>query len=141
MKAKRQPSSMKPQRFSDTIRSDFLASIVVFLVALPLCIGIAVAVGVSPARALITGILGGLVVGFVSGSPLQVSGPAAGLFVIVADMLAKGRSSFLSTAETTGTSVPLELAAENHALMMLGGSVFLAGIIQIIAGRLRLGQA
>ena len=41
-------------------REDFLASIVVFLVALPLCIGIAVAVGVSPARALLTGIIGGL---------------------------------------------------------------------------------
>ena len=55
-------------------RSDFLASIVVFLVALPLCIGIAVAVGVNPARALITGIVGGLIVGSIAGSPLQVSG-------------------------------------------------------------------
>lgn len=45
-------------------RQDFLASIVVFLVALPLCIGIAVAVGVNPARALLTGIIGGIVVGF-----------------------------------------------------------------------------
>ena len=70
-------------------REDFLASIVVFLVALPLCIGIAAAVGVSPARALLTGTIGGMVVGFLAGSPLQVSGPAAGLFVIVADLLAK----------------------------------------------------
>ena len=67
--------------------NDLLASVVVFLVALPLCIGIAVAVGVNPARALITGIIGGLVVGIFSGSPLQVSGPAAGLFVIVADVV------------------------------------------------------
>ena len=44
------------------LKSDLLSSIVVFLVALPLCIGIAVAVGVNPARALITGIIGGLVV-------------------------------------------------------------------------------
>lgn len=77
-------------------REDFLAFIVVFLVALPLCIGIAVAVGVSPARALLTGIIGGIVVGLFAGSPLQVSGPAAGLFVIVADLLAKGRESFLA---------------------------------------------
>ena len=74
------------------LREDFLASVVVFLVALPLCIGIAVAVGVNPARALITGIVGGLIVGFFAGSPLQVSGPAAGLFVIVADLIAKGRA-------------------------------------------------
>ena len=50
--------------FMSHFRSDFLASVVVFLVALPLCIGIAVAVGVSPARALLTGIIGGIVVGF-----------------------------------------------------------------------------
>ena len=81
----------KPASFADTLRSDFLSSIVVFLVALPLCIGIAVAVGVSPARALITGIIGGIIVGFIAGSPLQVSGPAAGLFVIVADLIENRR--------------------------------------------------
>jgi MFS superfamily sulfate permease-like transporter len=119
-------------------RTDFLASIVVFLVALPLCIGIAVAVGVSPARALLTGIIGGMVVGFFAGSPLQVSGPAAGLFVIVADLLAKGRESFLARAgagETVG-----EGEAVAYSLMVLGTSVFLAGILQIVAGQLRLGQ-
>lgn len=121
-----------------TFREDFLASIVVFLVALPLCIGIAVAVGVSPARALITGMVGGLVVGFLAGSPLQVSGPAAGLFVIVADLLAKGQSSYLAkTAE--GTEV-LESEAIHYSLMVLGTSVFLAGVLQLVAGRLRLGQ-
>ena len=119
-------------------REDFLASIVVFLVALPLCIGIAVAVGVSPARALLTGIIGGLVVGFFAGSPLQVSGPAAGLFVIVADLLAKGRESFLAKAGA-GDGVG-EGEAIAYSLMVLGTSVFLAGILQIVAGRLRLGQ-
>ena len=64
------------------LRSDFLSSIVVFLVALPLCIGISVAVGVNPALGLITGIIGGLVVGTIAGSPLQVSGPAAILLVV-----------------------------------------------------------
>ena len=122
---------------SSSFRSDFLASIVVFLVALPLCIGIAVAVGVSPARALLTGIIGGIVVGFFSGSPLQVSGPAAGLFVIVADLLAKGRDSFI--AKMDNGSVTDEQAVA-YSLMVLGTSVFLAGLMQIVAGRLRLGQ-
>jgi len=119
-------------------REDFLSSIVVFLVALPLCIGIAVAVGVNPARALLTGIIGGLVVGFFAGSPLQVSGPAAGLFVIVADLLAKGRESFLARA-AEGQSVG-EDEATAYSLMVLGTAVFLAGILQLVAGRLRLGQ-
>ena len=119
------------------LREDFLASIVVFLVALPLCIGIAVAVGVPPARALLTGIIGGIVVGFLAGSPLQVSGPAAGLFVIVADLLAKGQQSFLSKA---ANSKATEEQAIVYSLMVLGTSVFITGILQIVAGKLRLGQ-
>ena len=119
-------------------REDFLASIVVFLVALPLCIGIAVAVGVSPARALLTGIIGGIVVGVFAGSPLQVSGPAAGLFVIVADLLAKGRDHFLARFVEGETVAEGEAVA--YSLMVLGTSVFLAGLMQIVAGRLRLGQ-
>src|SRR5688572_23676469 len=66
-------------------RRDFLSSIVVFLVALPLCMGIARACGLPAAVGIITGIVGGLIVGFLAGSPLQVSGPAAGLVVTVAD--------------------------------------------------------
>ena len=65
------------------LKSDFLSSIVVFLVALPLCMGIATACGLPPAQGIITGIVGGLVVGWLAGCPLQVSGPAAGLFVVV----------------------------------------------------------
>jgi len=118
---------------SSTFKVDFLASLVVFLVALPLCIGIAVAVGVNPARALITGIIGGLIVGWFAGSPLQVSGPAAGLFVIVADLLAKGEAIYPANS---GSAVD----ATEYSLMILGASVFLAGLIQIVAGQLRLGQ-
>ncbi|HUQ90217.1 MAG TPA: SulP family inorganic anion transporter [Bryobacteraceae bacterium] len=54
-----------------TVTKDLLASIVVFLVALPLCMGIAIASGVPPALGLITGVVGGLVVGALAGSPLQ----------------------------------------------------------------------
>src|SRR3990167_3707962 len=66
-----------------TLGADALASVVVFLVALPLCMGVSIASGVPPTAGLITGIIGGLVVGFLAGSPLQVSGPAAGLTVLV----------------------------------------------------------
>src|SRR5579864_8355731 len=76
-----------------TIRSDVFAGIVVFLVALPLCLGIATASGVAPFAGLVSGIVGGLVVALLSGSHLSVSGPAAGLVVIVVDGIA-GLGSF-----------------------------------------------
>jgi MFS superfamily sulfate permease-like transporter len=121
------------------VKRDILASMVVFLVALPLCIGIAVAVGVNPARALMTGIIGGLVVGFLAGSPLQVSGPAAGLFVIVADLLVRKQQEYLA-AHGGADAAALESEAMQYALVMLGAAVFLAGAIQFAAGQLRLGQ-
>lgn len=65
------------------IKEDFAAGIVVFLVALPLCLGIALASGAPLFAGVIAGIVGGVVVGFFSGSNLGVSGPAAGLAVIV----------------------------------------------------------
>ena len=65
------------------LKKDLPASIVVFLVALPLCLGIALASGAPLFAGLIAGIVGGVVVGFFSGSQLSVSGPAAGLTVIV----------------------------------------------------------
>ncbi|QDU27981.1 Bicarbonate transporter BicA [Anatilimnocola aggregata] len=118
------------------LRRELLASMVVFLVALPLCIGIAVAVGVSPGRALITGIVGGIVVGLIGGCPLQVSGPAAGLFVIVADALLKQKSYFLAEVNPQGT----EADALAYSLSALGVSVMLAGAMQFAAGQFRLGQ-
>lgn len=65
------------------MRNDFPASVVVLLVALPLCLGIALASGAPLFSGLIAGVVGGLVVGTISKSPLSVSGPAAGLTVIV----------------------------------------------------------
>jgi MFS superfamily sulfate permease-like transporter len=97
-------------------RRDLLASLVVFLVALPLCMGIAVASGMPPGAGLITGIVGGLVVGFLAGCPLQVSGPAAGLSVIVWDLL------------------------QTHGAEKLGIIILAAGVIQICAAWLQLGQ-
>src|SRR5690242_9018300 len=98
-----------------TFSRDFTASIVVFLVAMPLCMGIAVASGVPPEKGLITGIIGGLVVGLMAGSPLQVSGPAAGLAVIV-----------------------FELVRE-YGLAGLAPILVIAGLIQFAAGVLKVG--
>ncbi|WP_243050194.1 SulP family inorganic anion transporter [Dyella sp. RRB7] len=94
---------------------DLLGSIVVFLVALPLCMGIAIASGMPPAAGLMTGIIGGMVVGVFAGSPLQVSGPAAGLAVLVFELVSQ------------------------HGVAALGPVVLLAGLIQIAAGLCRVG--
>lgn len=94
---------------------DFAASIVVFLVAMPLCMGIAIASGVPPEKGLITGIIGGIVVGSLAGSPLQVSGPAAGLAVIVFELV------------------------RDFGMSALGPILILAGAIQFVAGVLKIG--
>jgi MFS superfamily sulfate permease-like transporter len=98
------------------LRHDFMASVVVFLVALPLSMGIAIASGVPVAAGLITGIIGGIVVGFLAGCPLQVSGPAAGLTVIVYEIV------------------------QRFGFEMLGLAVLVGGAVQLAAGALRLGQ-
>lgn len=98
------------------MKTDLPASIIVFLVALPLCMGIAIASNAPPATGLITGIIGGLVVALFAGSPLQVSGPAAGLFVLVAEVIAE------------------------HGVAAMGVVVLGAGLIQIAAGALKLGN-
>ena len=64
-------------------RADLLSGMVVFLVALPLCLGIAVASGAPPFAGIIAGIIGGVLVGALSNSNVSVSGPAAGLIAIV----------------------------------------------------------
>ncbi|WP_116138923.1 SulP family inorganic anion transporter [Trinickia diaoshuihuensis] len=87
-----------------TLRSDVFAGIVVFLVALPLCLGIATASGVPPFAGLVSGIVGGLIVALLSGSHLSVSGPAAGLVVIVVSAIASlgSFSAFLAAVLIAG---------------------------------------
>jgi carbonic anhydrase len=75
------------QNLRSDFRADFTASIVVFLVAVPLSLGIALASGAPIMAGLIAGVVGGVVAGLLGGSPLQVSGPAAGLTVIVAGLV------------------------------------------------------
>jgi carbonic anhydrase len=71
------------------IGKDFLAGLIVFLVALPLCLGIAIGSGADPMAGLIAGVVGALITGAISGSHTSVSGPAAGLTAIVAGQIAE----------------------------------------------------
>lgn len=93
------------------LKNDLPASLVVFFVAVPLCLGIALASGAPLFAGIIAGIVGGIVVGIISGSPLGVSGPAAGLAVIVLNAI------------TT-------LGAWETFLM----AVVLAGVVQLVLG-------
>ncbi|MBT2418859.1 SulP family inorganic anion transporter [Streptomyces sp. ISL-22] len=95
---------------------DVTASLVVFLVAVPLCVGVAVTSGVPAELGLITGIVGGLVAGVLPGSSLQVSGPAAGLTVLVHE------------------------AVEAHGLAALGVIVLASGVLQLVLGAARCGR-
>jgi MFS superfamily sulfate permease-like transporter len=97
-------------------KQDLPASLVVFLVAVPLCLGIALASDANPFSGLIAGIIGGIIVGGISGSSIGVSGPAAGLATIVATSI-KDLGSF-----------ELFLCA-----------VVIAGVIQLILGMVRAG--
>ena len=74
---------IKNNSLFSSFKTDSLSGLVVFLVALPLCLGIAVASGASPFAGIISGVIGGIVVGYLSGSNVSVSGPAAGLIAIV----------------------------------------------------------
>lgn len=76
-------SPIEKEGFLKNLKYDLPASVVVFLVAVPLCLGIALASGAPLFSGIIAGIVGGIVVGALSGSQLGVSGPAAGLAVIV----------------------------------------------------------
>lgn len=83
-----------PRSLMAELRSDIPASIAVALVALPLCLGIAIASGAPPISGLIAGIIGGLIVGALSGSHTSVSGPAAGLTAVVLAALASFGGDF-----------------------------------------------
>ncbi len=98
------------------IKSDISSGLVVFLVALPLCLGVALASGAPLIAGVIAGIVGGIVVGALSGSQLGVSGPAAGLTVIVLNAIT-------------------EIGSYDSFLL----SVVLAGFIQIIFGAVKAG--
>lgn len=98
------------------VRYDLAAGLSVFLVALPLCLGIAMASGAPLYAGLLSGMIGGIIVGFISASPLAVSGPAAGLTTVVA-----------ASIVTLG----------NFQVFLL--AVIIAGAFQVMLGLLKLG--
>lgn len=94
-------------------KEDVVAGVVVFLVALPLCLGIAIACGVPPVSGLVAGVVGGLVVPFISRSPLSVTGPAAGLTsIVLAEVSKVGLEAFLM------------------GVVLAGGLQFLLGVVR-----------
>ena len=115
--ASAETESPKESRWGTVLRYDLPASLVVFLVALPLSLGIAIASGAPVMAGLIAAIVGGVVAGAIGGSPLQVSGPAAGLTVVVAELIN-------------------ELGWQLTCLVTVG-----AGILQIVFGLSRIARA
>ncbi|ENX38265.1 SulP family inorganic anion transporter [Acinetobacter sp. NIPH 2100] len=97
--------------------NDLLSGVVVFLVALPLCLGIALASGAPIISGIIAGIVGGIIVGLLSGSHISVSGPAAGLTAVIL--------------------VQLDQLGGNYAAFLL--CIVFAGILQILFGLFKLG--
>jgi MFS superfamily sulfate permease-like transporter len=108
---------MNTHSFFSNVRGDLAAGLVVFLVALPLCLGIALASGAPLFSGIISGAIGGIVVGFLSNSALSVTGPAAGLTAIV----------LTAISDLGGFDIFLV-------------AVILAGVIQIVFGFLKAGS-
>ncbi|MFI0448719.1 SulP family inorganic anion transporter [Actinomadura sp. 6N118] len=131
------------------LRRDLPASFVVFLVAIPLSLGIAVASGAPIAAGLIAAIVGGVVAGLLGGSPLQVSGPAAGLTVIVASLvqtygwratctitaLAGLLQLALGAAKVARTALAVSPAVVHGMLAGVGVVLVLAQVHVVLGGR------
>ena len=129
------------------LKNDVPASLVVFLVALPLCLGISVASGADPISGLIAGIVGGIVVTLFSGSAMGVSGPAAGLVAIVFGAI----QYFQGVAEAewlqaNSLAAGVELSSEGKIWIKETGfqmflvAVVLAGLFQMSLGFAKLGK-
>jgi MFS superfamily sulfate permease-like transporter len=104
-------------------RSDLQSGFFVFLVALPLCLGISIASGFPPSAGIITAIVGGLLVSRMNGSFVTITGPAAGLIVVI-----------LSAVQTLGEGDPI--AGYRYTL----AAIMLAGALQVFLGVYRAGQ-
>ncbi|CAG5078053.1 SulP family inorganic anion transporter [Parvicella tangerina] len=136
---------MSNQKSSFSFGSDFPASIVVFFVALPLCLGIAHGSEAPLMSGLIAGIIGGTVVGIISGSRFGVSGPAAGLMTIVAGAIAtldqtlQPFGGILYSSISGPTETASKLVNPEAAFSAFLAVVVIAGVFQILLGVFKLG--
>jgi len=110
--------------FKENVRADLLSGFLVFLIALPLCMGVSLASGFGAVGGLFTAIIGGIVVSFFSGAPLTVKGPAAGLIPIAYGCV----EAFRLDPTTASTAYQCALAV-----------VVASGVLQILFGLLRAG--
>ncbi len=112
------------QGLKENWRSEVLSGFLVFLIALPLCLGIALASGVPPLSGIIAAVVGGLVVSQISGSHVTINGPAAGLIVVI-------------LAAVESLALPGDLMAGYRATL---AATVLAGLIQVALGLSRAGK-
>ncbi len=107
---------------AENYKTDLLSGFLVFLIALPLCLGIALASGFPPLGGIITAVIGGLVVGPLAGSPLTIKGPAAGLIAIA-----------------VGSVEAFEALSPGHGYQLTLAVIVVASIFQVVFGLLRAG--
>ncbi|MEV8634952.1 SulP family inorganic anion transporter [Streptosporangium sp. NPDC051023] len=134
---------------ASVVRYDLPASLVVFLVAVPLSLGIAVASGAPPVAGLVAGVTGGVVAGLLGGSTVQVSGPAAGLSLVVAELvvtygwratcmitlLAGGLQLLLGTFKVARAALAVSPAVVHGMLAGVGAAIALAQLHVVLGGR------
>lgn len=126
-----------PKNSSKTISQDLSSGLVVFLVAIPLCLGIALASGAPIMSGIVAGMVGGIVVGLFGGSALGVSGPAAGLVAIMLD--AKDAFTPENLRGKEGAEVILTQAQIMEIFQVILLATLIAGVFQVIMGYLKAG--
>ena len=114
--------------FTAYLRSDLTSGFLVFLIALPLCLGISLASGFPPVAGVFTAIVGAIITSFISNSELTIKGPAAGLIVIV-----------LGAMQSFGYTAGADPDADFRAYRMAIAVGCAAGIVQVAFGLLRAG--
>jgi MFS superfamily sulfate permease-like transporter len=137
--AKETSSNGTSPRAARSIPQDILSGFLVFLIAMPLCLGISVASGYPPIAGVFTAIIGGVLTTFISNSQLTIKGPAAGLIVIAIGCVADfGPEGTIGTTAADGTWTPLAADASEAYRMALAVGVA-AAVFQILFGLFRAG--